>query len=308
MPLPAVTTRRLIKIAVALTAGAVYAAPRILRGAFAPPQPEAKLTPADLGLSAERVWLESVNGTRLHGWHIPVEGCAPAVIVLHGWGASGSLMLPLAPHLHDAGLHTLFLDARNHGFSEHDAFVSMPRFAEDLEVAADWIRANSDVSAVGVIGHSVGAGAAIFSASRGDRLDAVVSVSSFAHAGEMMRRQMTKIPKPALAIILRAVQRMIGHRYDDFAPRSRVGLIDAPVMLVHGGADDVVPIDSLHQLAAANPAAEVLVVPDGGHSDLSAFEPYVGEIVDFLDRHLRRSEPKPCAGGSPDEGATGSPE
>jgi pimeloyl-ACP methyl ester carboxylesterase len=232
------------------------------------------------------VWFDSVNGTRLHGWFIPVEGRAPAVIVLHGWGGNAALMLPLAPHLHRAGFHTLFLDARNHGLSEHDRFTSMPRFAEDLEVAADWARAHPAVTSVGVIGHSVGAGAAILSASRGDSFDAVVSVSAPAHPGDMMREQMTSVPKPLLTLILGAIQRVIGYRFDAFAPRHRIAMVSRPVMLVHGSADQVVPIDNLDELAAAHPDAEVLVVPGAGHTDLEPFEHHVANITDFLDRHL----------------------
>ena len=59
-------------------------------------------------------------------------------------------------------------------------------------------------------------------------------------------------------------------------------------MLVHGDADPVVPIESLYQLAAANPTAEVKVVPGGGHSDLAPFEAHVDAITDFLDRNLSR--------------------
>ena len=274
-------------LSIALAAGAYYAVPRLMKRTFAPPQRDATRTPGDLGLPEEQVWLKSVNGTRLHGWFIPVEGVAPAVVVLHGWGGNAGLMLPLAPHLHRAGFHTLFLDARNHGISEHDSFTSMPRFAEDLEVAAGWLRARPDVTSLGVIGHSVGAGAAILSASRSDRFEAVVSVSSFAHPGEMMSQQMTRIPRPLLGLLLGVMQRIIGYRFDDFAPRNRVGLVKAPVMLVHGDADRVVPIDSLRELAAAHPGATVLVVPGGGHSDLTPFEPHVGDITGFLNRHLR---------------------
>jgi pimeloyl-ACP methyl ester carboxylesterase len=271
----------------ALVAGAYYAAPRMMARAFAPPQRAANDRPAGLGLPEEQVWLESVTGTRLHGWFIPVDGEAPAVVVLHGWGGNASLMLPLAPYLHEAGFHALFLDARNHGASEHDSFSSMPRFAEDLEVAAGWLRAHSDVTSLGVVGHSVGAGAAILSASQGGRYQAVVAVSSFAHPGEMMRDQMKSIPGILLTLILGFMQHMIGYRFDDLAPRNRIPHVEAPVMLVHGDADAVVPIDSLHELAAAHPGAELLVVPDGGHSDLAPFEPYIGEITTFLERHLR---------------------
>jgi pimeloyl-ACP methyl ester carboxylesterase len=266
----------------------MLAVPTVFKRAFAPPQREANRSPRDLGLPEEQVWLESHTGTGLHGWYIPVEGVAPAVIVLHGWGGNAALMLPLAAPIHKAGFHALFLDARNHGLSEHDSFVSMPRFAEDLEVAASWLDARAGVTSVGVIGHSVGAGAAILAASRGDQLAAVVSVSSFAHPGEMMRQQMAKIPRPILTLLLGAVQRTIGHRFDDFAPRSRIAHMTTPVMLVHGDSDNVVPISNLHELATAQPSAETLIVSGGGHSDLAPFEPHVGEIIDFLDRHLRR--------------------
>ena len=101
-------------------AGTYYATPRILRHAFAPPQRDTERSPRDLGLPEEEVWLKSLTGTRPHGWFIPVEAHSPAVVVLHGWGGNSALMLRLAPHLHEAGFHTVFVDARNHGLSEHD--------------------------------------------------------------------------------------------------------------------------------------------------------------------------------------------
>lgn len=256
--------------------------------AFAPPDRDTSQAPSDLGLPEQQIWLQNNNGTKLHGWFIPVQGPAPAVIVLHGWGGNAGLMLPLAPYLHAAGYHALFLDSRNHGRSEHERFTSMPRFAEDLEVAAQWTRSHAEVTSIGVIGHSVGAGAAILSASRSDYFDAVVSVSAPAHPGEMMREQMTSIPGPFLTIMFGAMQHLIGYRFDDFAPRNRITDIDSPVLIVHGAEDDVVPVSSLHQLSEAKPDAETLVVPDAGHSDLAPFEPHVADITEFLDRNLRR--------------------
>jgi len=270
--------------------GAVLAAPRIFKRRFAPPQPPVDVIPSDLGLDFEVVELKSVNDTFLHAWWIPGEGIAPVIVVLHGWGGNSSLMLPLAPHIHDAGFHALFVDARNHGLSEHDSFSSMPRFAEDLEVAVEWARTHDDVTAVGVIGHSVGAGALIFSASKGVPIDAAVSVSSFAHPGEMMHANMP-FPKPVIAMILEAVQRTIGYRFDEFAPRVRVGSVEIPLLLVHGDEDVIVPITSLHELADAHGSAEVIVVPGGGHSNLAPFEPYIDDIVDFLARNLSASAP-----------------
>lgn len=260
----------------------------LLLRVFAPPQRPVTQSPAALGLPERQVWLESVTGKRLHGWYIPADNPGPAVIVLHGWGGNAALMLPIAPHLHEAGFHTLFLDARNHGFSEHDRFMSMPRFAEDLDVAVQWLRNQADVTTIGVVGHSVGAGAAVLSASRSDQFAAVVSVASFAHPGEMMRHNMSRLPRPILEAVLGYVQWLIGFRFDQIAPRNTIRSVEAPLMLVHGNEDDVVPIENFWELALIRPDAETVVVEDGGHSDLQPFIPYVPVITDFLGV-LRRS-------------------
>lgn len=273
-------------VSLGLALGVWFGLPRLLTRMFAPPSPAVDLTPADLDLPSEHVWLSSTTGTRLHGWLVPVPGTAPLVVVLHGWGSSAAQMLPLGRHLHQAGFHALFLDARNHGLSEHDRFTSMPRFAEDLETAVAWALGQARFRSIGVIGHSVGAGASILSASRRDQLGAVVAIATPAHPEELMREQLSLIPGPALGLLLHMVQSIIGHRFDAFAPLARIPLVEAPVLLVHGTADRVVPLDDLHRLAAANPGAQTLIVPDADHGDLAAFEPHVDEITTFLAVHL----------------------
>lgn len=268
--------------------GLVRLMPEVLKRHMAPPQRPQPLTPDDLGLPDQPVTLKSISGTDLHGWYIGAGGRAPAVVVLHGWGANASLMLPLAPHLHRAGLHALFLDARNHGRSEHDDFVSMPRFSEDLDVAIDWLHGLEDVSSVGVIGHSVGAGAALLVGARRTDIEAIVSVSAFAHPGEIMAAAppMSHMPNRVRAGLLRTMERTIGARFDEIAPRSTVSRVTAPLMLVHGEADTVVPISNLHELADRAPTARILAVPGADHGTLEAFEPHIGAILGFLSEHL----------------------
>jgi len=262
--------------------------PEVLKRLWSPPQRPQPHTPADLGLPEVPLVLPSPAGIDLHAWFIPVSGEAPAVVVLHGWGANASLMLPLAPQLHGAGFHTLFLDARNHGRSEHDDFVSMPRFAEDLEVALEWLAGHDDVTSIGVIGHSVGAGAALLVGSRRDDLGAVVSVSAFAHPAEAMAAgpPMNRFPAAVRTGVFRTMEKTIGARFDDIAPRATIGRVAAPLMLVHGAADTVVDVADMHELAALVPDAETLVVPGADHGSLEAFAPYTNRILAFLSRHL----------------------
>lgn len=272
----------------ALAAGAVYTAPALLKKTFAPPQRDASRTPHDLGLPGEQIWLESVNQTRLHAWFVPAgDFPAPAIVVLHGWGANGSLLLPIAPHVHEGGYHALFLDARNHGLSEHDDFSSLPRFAEDLEMGLAWLRGRDDVTSTAVAGHSVGAGAAILAASRDREISAVVSMSAFAHPREMMVNQlrMNRLPGRVSGAILWPIEQIIGHRFDEIAPLHRIGDVECPVLIVHGDADRVIPVEDAFRLFENASDGQVLIVPGGEHASLEAFEPYLDDIVAFLDRH-----------------------
>jgi pimeloyl-ACP methyl ester carboxylesterase len=277
--------KRPLLIALTIGAGIAAAAPTAFKRAFRPPWRDVHQTPLDFDLPEDQVWFDGANGIRLHGWFIPVQGTAPAVVVLHGWGGNAAHMLELAPSLHEAGFHALFLDARNHGLSEHDDYASMPRFAEDLSVAVDYLHDRQDVTTVGVIGHSVGAGAAIFHASQHDNVDAVVAVSCFAHPGEMMAANFG-LPAPVIWSILRGVELLIGRTLDAIAARNRITEVSAPVMLVHGDDDEVVPVDDSRELADLHPASQLIVVPGGTHSDLAAFEPYFPEVMDFLVAHL----------------------
>lgn len=269
-------------------AGLVYLFPTALKYAFRPPQREIPQTPSDLGLPEEEVWLSGAHGKRLHSWFIGVQGAAPAVVVLHGWGGNAGLMLPFAPPLYRAGFHTLFLDARNHGLSDHDDHASMPRFAEDLDVAIDWLAERDDVSSVGVIGHSVGAGASILAASRRDDLAAVVSLSAFAHPGELMgaSKPFDVLPRPLTNLALHTTERIIGYDFDEIAPRARIAQVRAPLLLVHGDADQTVPVENVYELAQHMPTRRVLIIPGAGHADLGSFEEELSDVIGFLSEHL----------------------
>jgi len=276
-----------IGIPVGLAVGAALATPSLLKRIFAVPQralPDTK--PQDFGLVGEQVWIHGPNNKRLHAWFIPAgEAPAPAVVILHGWGGTSADMLPVAPGLHDLGFHSLFLDARTHGLSDDEDFMSMPRFAEDLETALVWLVNRDDVTTIGAVGHSIGAAATILAASRNPDIDAVVAVASFAHPEELLWRAIP-YPAPVKWTLLRAIRQMIGVSYDDIAPRNRIADIQVPVLLMHGEDDDVIPVDDAISIHDNLPSCQLIIVPKGTHSDLEAFEPYFSDVNEFLSAHL----------------------
>ncbi len=263
----------------------------IRRGLAAPRVVEAG---SPQGLPWRAVDFPTVNGKRLFGWFIPAGERAPALVVMHGWGGNAEMMLPLAAPLHERGFALLLVDARCHGQSDGDTFASLPRFAEDIDAALAWLAGQPEVDAarLGVIGHSVGAGAALLAASRRADLRAVVSLAAFAHPAAMMRRWLAsmRIPYwPFGAYILAYVQRVIGYRFDDIAPRHTVARVACPVLIVHGLEDDTVPVDEAREIyaARASDAVELLLVP-GSHDDYGDVTRHLAQLGDFLERHMAR--------------------
>jgi dipeptidyl aminopeptidase/acylaminoacyl peptidase len=253
--------------------------------------------PQRCGLAYREVSIPGANGKRLFGWFIAAgaNAAAPAVAVLHGWGSNAEMMLPLAAPLHRAGYAVLLFDARNHGRSDGDSFSSMPRFAEDLEHALDWLALQPGVDAarVAALGHSVGAAAALLVASR-HRLAAVVSIAAFAHPEGMMRRLLAShhIPYAPLGwYVLRYVERVIGHRFSDIAPCNTISNIRCPVLLVHGAEDATVPVEEAKTIYANRCGEHVrLLILAGDHDSVEELDRHVDKLTAFLDQATARGD------------------
>ncbi|HHQ48520.1 MAG TPA: alpha/beta fold hydrolase [Acidobacteria bacterium] len=253
--------------------------------AYRTPQGPHDRTPADLGLDFEPIRFPTAGGLSLHGWWIPGDGAAaPTVILVHGWSRSAERMLPFLRPLHRAGYHLLALDARCHGLSACDGNANMLKFSEDIRAAvSEAIRRGADPGRLAVLGHSVGGAGTIHAAANDRRIRAVVTVGAFAHPRDMTLLDLSRrhVPAPLARLILASVERSVGVPLDEIAPENVISRIEAPVLLVHGEEDEIVPVEHARRLArAAGPTARLLVLPARGHSDCDedpAFWPAVEE-------------------------------
>lgn len=217
---------------------------------------------------------------------MPAVPPVPAVLALHGWGANASTLWPVVDPLVASGMAVMLIDASCHGDSADEAFMSLPRFAEDLRTALQALRADPaiDPTRIALLGHSVGAAATLLHGAHHHDVRAIVSLAAFAHPAEVMRRWLNEHHITHAGIgeaILAHVQRVIGAQFDSIAPIRLVRRIDCPVLFVHGAGDTAVPLADAQRLSGACPRGELLIV-DGDHDLRGALAPHTGRLVDFL--------------------------
>ena len=106
----------------------------------------------------------------------------PAIVLCHGFAGDRAMLSTLARRLVASGYAVLALDARGHGENRNAFFPGRGRsdhLVEEFGAAVDFLRASPHVDGarLAVMGHSMGAGAALDYATRDSGLDAAVMIS-----------------------------------------------------------------------------------------------------------------------------------
>jgi pimeloyl-ACP methyl ester carboxylesterase len=234
------------------------------------------------------------------------EADQPAVLIAHGFkGFKDWGLFPwLAERIAQAGLRAVRFDFSHNGVEETDFdrldlfLLDTPaRHQEDLRALADALP-----GPLGLLGHSRGGGDAILFAAGEPRVRAVATLAAVATTRldlpdrEQQLRSQGYYVFPnartgqAMPVALPAFDEGERHSIEEAARR-----LTCPLLLVHGTADESVPVTALHDLAGWQPAAETLEVDGAGHT-FGAVHPFrgptpaleqVGErVVAFLRRHL----------------------
>jgi len=305
--MPVRPSRRTFKTAIVATAVAVplAAAYRFAleyrRRAGFPAQRPPLGTPADEGLPYEALEIPSPSGT-LPAWFVPArDGLpGPAVALVHGWESNRARMLPNARFLREAGFHSLMFDVRGHGENQPESLpVSGGEFGADTVAAIAALRARPEVTTIGVLGHSLGAVGAVLAAAVEPDVGAVVATAVPAHPRLLTRRtfELASLPIPGLVaqplawLTLYVYLRPRGHRPGRVNALRAIRRYPGPLLIVHGSADEVVPIhhaELLARSARTRPDREVdlVVIPGGRHSWLYESALYRARIAAFLATHL----------------------
>ena len=259
----------LLAAAAAVPAGLAYrfALAYRVRAGY-PRQHPPHVTPDVLGLPFETTTVRSA-GQDLPAWFIPARGGAPGpgVVLVHGWESARDRTLPMAVFLHAAGFHCLTFDVRGHGANPPETLpLSAGEYGADTLAALDALLARPEVTAGGLVGHSLGGIGAILAAAADPRTAVLVASSTPADPYRLTRQtfRLAHLPLPdpiayPLAwLTTRVYLRPRGHVVRDVSASDAIARYRGPVLLAHGELDSVVPPAHMARLAAAARAGRVV--------------------------------------------------
>jgi dienelactone hydrolase len=196
-----------------------------------------------------------------------VDGAAPAVVVLHGFGSERRNHADYAARLADAGINAMALDLRGHGESGGAMDVGM---VDDAVTALEWFAARG-CEALGVRGSSLGGFLALHAATRTPAVRAVVALCPAHQDGLADRRGLDWARTLPLQDAVR--------RHDGVARG-----------YWHARGDELVPWQWSQRLHSASPHPRHLRITMGGHHrslqhDLAVQD----DTIAFLAAHLARA-------------------
>jgi pimeloyl-ACP methyl ester carboxylesterase len=300
-------TGLLILLAVAAAAVLLLLSIMLTRSARRPPRHTAGYAiarglacdPGDLGLRFEAWMLDRPGEVRLPVWEVnaaderaprqggtearseelnsPRNGENPAAggmtaVFIHGWGQSRIDMLARIEPWRELCHRLVFYDLRGHGEAEGSHSNLGCREADDLLALLERLGDGP----VMLVGCSMGAIIAFEAAAKSspvrDRIAGIVAYGPYADFHRSLRGRLAVAGYPARPItdLTMLWFRLLGLRHP---PTERaVSEVDCPILIVHGTADRVAPIEDAERLAAVASDAVLCRIEEGQHLDASVME------------------------------------
>jgi fermentation-respiration switch protein FrsA (DUF1100 family) len=232
----------------------------------------ARMAPADADFpQAREVELTAADGVRILAWTVPPKPGKPVVLYFHGNGGSVAHRVPRFRKLIDDGTGLVALSYRGYGGS--DGKPSEDGLIADGRAAYDFARATYPDARIVLWGESLGTGIAVALAAEKD-VAAVILEAPFTSTADVAFSAYPFIP---VRLLMK----------DQFRSDERIGKVKAPVLVMHGVRDRVVPFRMGERLfALANEPKQFVRFADGGHEDLDRYD-HLAAARAFIAQHLR---------------------
>lgn len=236
--------------------------------------PTAEVPPLSTTLpSAREIQINTSDGLTLTGWFLAAPDPTAAVLVLNGNAGNRAHRALLACALLDRGYEVLLFDYRGYGGNEGSP--SEEGLARDAEAALAALNEVATADRVILFGESLGAAVA-----------ARLAVES-PPAALVLRS-----PFPSLQAVAAVHYPFLPTRFllrDRYDTLQSISLIKAPILVVAGSADSIVPTHlSRTVYEAATVDAHWALIDNADHNDpaLSFGQPLLDAVDRFLEEEL----------------------
>jgi fermentation-respiration switch protein FrsA (DUF1100 family) len=226
-----------------------------------------RIAPAAAGMpEAEEVFLDTSDGEKVLTWHVVPKPGKPVVIYFHGNAEIVPWRAPRHRQIIADGTGLLALSYR--GYSASTGQPSEEGLHRDALAAYDFAAARYAPARLVLWGHSLGSAVAVRLAAE-KPVGRVVLEAPFFSAVSVAAAVYPFVP---VRLLMR----------DQFRSDLRIGEVKAPVLVIHGARDGVIPVASgerLYDLIRSH--KRFVLLPDGDHNNLDDFD-IVGVVRSFL--------------------------
>lgn len=253
-------------------------------------------------MEAKQIWLKS-GGLNLAGevYFPPGNKLCPALCICHGipnvaYNPADRGYAILAQKFCSAGFITLIFNFRGTGRSEGN--FDLLGWSEDLTAALDFLHSLNQVNKTHLclLGFSGGAAVCVYIAAHDSRISLLATCAcpadfSFTEDGTSIATRIERFRKIG-AIRDKDFPASVAKWRQGFQIITPIRWIDKisprPLLLVHGDADETVPVEQVHKLyRKAKEPKEMVIIPGAKHK-LRLEEAAMATVLDWLKAHSPR--------------------
>jgi fermentation-respiration switch protein FrsA (DUF1100 family) len=231
------------------------------------------LTPQGVGIAGASVEaLTTVDGEKIILWYAPAKAGMATILYFQGnAGEIGDRPLRFN-YYHSRGFGVAYLSYR--GFGGSSGSPSEAGLMADANAAYDWLLAKgTEPGRIALLGESLGSGVAVQLAAKRE-VGAVALEAPYTSTVEVAAKIYWWLPVHALM-------------KDQFKSIDFIAAVVAPLLIIHGEEDRLIPVEFGKRLfTAANQPKELEIVPGFGHDVLFEESTWARE-VEFFARVIK---------------------
>jgi hypothetical protein len=223
---------------------------------FIPPQAIHPSPSAAGWPEAEETILDTEDGERVIVWMVPPRGDKPVVLYFHGNGEIVAWRAQRHRQIAADGTGVVALSYR--GYMGSSGTPTEDGLLHDAEAALRFATSHWPSSPVVLWGHSLGSGVAVALAAR-HPVAKVILEAPFSSTVDLAAARFPMVPVRWLML-------------DQFHSDERIAAVKAPLLIMHGDQDGVIPIGQGERMfKLANEPKRFVRFPGGNHIDLDDF-------------------------------------